>query len=289
MADVNEKDDVSEIIDESDEDINESIDFDNDEGFDLDGDPDEDIETALTDEDGEETEVDEEDELDESEETDEETDEEAEEPAAPDEKDARIEELTKQLDSERKQRENLKSLSKETLEKMGIKVDGDVEEALEKALAESEGVTLEEYRKNKQTREEIETARLNVKRQKFEELSANDLTELRKSFPDLLKIGHIKDCFDNFDDFVKFGRLRDAGIEPKEAYLAVNGNQVRSKQAVAAKQKAMDDGKSHITSVAPKKASDDTVVMPRETLREWREMFPDKTDKEIKSLYKQTL
>ena len=40
--------------------------------------------------------------------------------------------------------------------------------------------------------------------------------------------------FDSFADFVQFGKLRDSGVAPKTAYLAVNGDKVRTKQAAAA-------------------------------------------------------
>lgn len=300
MAEDLERDDIPNDIEESDDDLDEGLDVDNDEGLDLDGDPDEDIDTALDDDSDEDIddidevdEVDEEDELDES---DEETDEEESDDgksddatAKPDEKDAIIEDLKRQLSAEKNNVANLKHLSKETLEKMGIDVDGDVADVMEKTVAESEGVSVEEYRKRKQESIDLANEKENAKRQAFEKLAASDLSELKKSFPDLLEKGRINDCFDSFDDFVEFGRLRDAGISPKKAYLAVNGDKVRNQQAIAAQRKATSDGKKHITSVAPKKASNDDIVMPKETLREWRDLFPDKTDKEIRALYKQSL
>lgn len=302
MADNTEREDVSVEIEESDDDFNENIDVDNDESFDLDGNSDEDIDDTLDDDNDEEIDtVDEDDELDESEETDEdgEESEESEEntdgkpesdtAAQPDERDSLIAELKAQLAAEKSNVANLKNLSKETLEKMGISVEGDVTDTMEKTVAESEGVSVEEYRKRRQDSITLAQQKEAEKRQKFEELAANDLSELKKSFPDLLEKGKINDCFDSFEDFVEFGRLRDAGISTKKAYLAVNGDKVRNQQAIAAQRKAASDGKKHITSVAPKKASDDGVIMPKETLREWRDLFPGKTDKEIRSLYKQSL
>lgn len=300
MADNVERDDISPDIEESDNDLDEGFDVDNDEGLDLDGDQDEDIDTALDDDSDEDIEeVDEDDELDESDETDEETDEDDgdddtdsdtdDAPAQPDEKDAIIEDLKRQLATERGNVANLKHLSKETLEKMGITVEGDVADTMERTVAESEGVSVEEYRKRRQDSLNLEQEKETAKRQAFETLAANDLSELKKSFPDLLGKGRINDCFDSFDDFVEFGRLRDAGISPKKAYLAVNGDKVRNQQAIAAQRKATSDGKKHLTSVAPKKASDDNIVMPKETLREWRDLFPGKSDKEIRALYKQSL
>lgn len=293
MADDEKVNDISPEIEESDNDLDESFDVDNDEGFDLDGDSDEDTDISL-DEDNDENmgEVDEDDELDESEETDEneeESDDGDNSPTEQDEKDAIIADLKAQLATEKSTNAHLRNLSTETLEKMGISVGDNVTDTMERTVAESEGISVEEYRKRRQDSASLAQQKEAEKRQAYEQLAANDLSELKKSFPDLLKKGKINDCFDDFDDFVEFGRLRDAGVSPKRAYLAVNGDKVRNQQAIAAQRKAASDGKKHITSVAPKKASDDNVVMPKETLREWRDLFPGKTDKEIRALYKQSL
>lgn len=293
MADDEKVNDISPEIEESDNDLDESFDVDNDEGFDLDGDSDEDTDISL-DEDNDENmgEVDEDDELDESEETDENEEESNDgdnSPTEQDEKDAIIADLKAQLATEKSNNAHLRNLSTETLEKMGISVGDDVTDTMERTVAESEGISVEEYRKRRQDSANLAQQKEAEKRQAYEQLAANDLSELKKSFPDLLKKGKINDCFDDFDDFVEFGRLRDAGVSPKRAYLAVNGDKVRNQQAIAAQRKAASDGKKHITSVAPKKASDDNVVMPKETLREWRDLFPGKTEKEIRALYKQSL
>lgn len=286
--------DLDDIDDESD----------NDESYDLDGDSDEDIETVNDDEDIDDAEADDgEDELDDSEtdENDDETDDEGDAngdnadndetaaASATDEKDAQIEELRKQLAAKDGELSNVRNLSKETLQKMGVKVDGSIEEALEKANADAEGVSLEEYRKKRAESAEALAAERQAKQQKFEALAASDLSELKKSFPDLLNNKHIADCFDSVADFVQFGKLRDSGVEPKVAYLAVNGEKVRAKQAAAAQQKAASGGKEHLNSAVSKKAMGDNVVMPKEALKEWRDTFPDLSDKEIRALYKQTL
>lgn len=289
---------MAEIVKDDDlnlDDIDDELD--NDESYDLDGDSDEDIDTDIDDEETDDAEADDgEDELDETEtdENDDETDAESDEddPAAEsatDDRDAQIEELRKQLAAKDATIDNIRNLSKETLQKMGVKVDGSVEEALEKANAESEGISVEDYRKARAATAEAQAAERQAKQQKFEELAAADLSELKKSFPDLLKQTHIKDCFDSMADFVQFGKLRDSGVEPKTAYLAVNGDKVRTKQAAAAQQKAASGGKEHLNSAVSKKASGDNVVMPKEALAQWRDLFPNLSDKEIKALYKQSL
>jgi hypothetical protein len=178
---------------------------------------------------------------------------------------------------------------KEALEMLGIKVNGDVTEALDTIAAETAGKTLEEYRRERDEQAELEKAKQELARQRFEQLCASDLAEIKKSFPDVLKVTNIRTLFNTKEDFVKFGKLRDSGIDPKTAYMAVNGEQVRAAQAQAAQNKVASNGKGHITSVAPKKASDNSVFMPKETLKEWRETFPNLSDKQIRELYKQTL
>ena len=285
---------MAEIIKDDDLDLDNIDDeLDNDEGYDLD----EDIDTDIDDEETDDAEADDgEDELDETEtdENDDETDAEGDEddPAAEsvtDDKDAQIEELRKQVAARDATIDNIRNLSKETLQKMGVKVDGTVEEALEKANAESEGISVEDYRKARAATAEAQAAERQAKQQAFEALAAADLSELKKSFPDLLKQTHIKDCFDSMADFVQFGKLRDSGVEPKTAYLAVNGDKVRTKQAAAAQQKAASGGKEHLNSAVSKKASGNNTVIPKEELQQFRDMFPNLSDKELRALYKQTL
>lgn len=299
---------MAEIVKDDDLDLDDFDDeLDNNESYDLDGDSDEDIDTDIDDEETDDAEADDgEDELDETD-TDENNDEDDEADAdgnkegdkpndgnAPEEpvkdaKDAEIEELRKQVAERDTALSNVRNLSKETLQKMGVQVDGSVEEALEKANAESEGVSLEDYRKTRAATAEAQAAETQAKKQAFEQLAASDLSELKKSFPDLLNNKHISECFDNMTDFVQFGKLRDNGVEPKTAYLAVNGDKVRTKQAAAAQQKAASGGKQHLNSAVSKKASGDTVFMSKETMREWKELFPHLSEKEIKELYKQSL
>lgn len=281
-------DDVDEVEDVEDlETDNEDIESDN-EDLDLEGDPDENDDIDLDTEDTE-AEDDTDDESDNEDDAD--SDDASKDDTSdgnsnePDEKDLKYQELEAKY-------KKLEANSRDALHKLGVEVkpDGDVNEALEKAAAEAEGKTLEEYRKEKTDAEALAKAKELVAKQNFEKVAAADLTDLKKSFPYLLEKTAIRSCFDSFEDFAKFGRLRDNGIPAKEAYLAINGDKVREMQSAAARQKAANDGKQHIKSVAPKNTSDGTnVTMPKKTLEEWRDIFPDKSDKEIKELYRQSL
>lgn len=288
---------LPEEIEETEEieELDDAEEVDNDDGLDLGGDQDEDVNTDSDEEDFE-VDLDEGDELDETqdqedeEETDgEEDDEENGEETQVGEKDAKIAELERQNEVSKTKYAMFEQRVKETLEKLGISVDGDVTEALDRASAETEGKTLEEYRKERDEKAELENARQTLARQRFEQLAANDLAELKKSFPDLLKMENIRKCFNSSEEFLQFGKLRDSGVDAKTAYMAVNGEKVRTAQAQAVQKKVASDGKKHITSVAPKKASDNTVVMPKALLLEWRDSFPELSDAEIRKLYRQTL
>lgn len=293
-------DDEDELLENEDVEVEEvdEDDVDNNDGLDLGGDQDEDVDKE--DEDDENTdieEIEEEDELDvdldeqeeNEEESDGEDDEEVDEEPQVSEKDAKIAELERQHEVDETKYVKFEQQVKDTLEKLGIPVNGDVKEALDRTAAEMEGKTLEEYRREKDEKAEIENARQTLARQKFEQLAASDLAELKKSFPDLLKADNIRKCFDSMEDFIQFGKLRDSGVAPKTAYMAVNGEKVRTAQAQAVQKKVASGGKNHITSVAPKKASDSNVVMPKAELQEWRNTFPDLSDAEIRKLYKETL
>ena len=291
-------DERKEEIDELEtEELEETEVVDNDEGVDLDGDQDEDVDAEIEDEtdEGDFEEIDESEELDElddesEEKTDGEDDEEIDqEETQVSEKDAKIAELERQHEVDETKHAKFEKQVKDTLELLGIKVDGDVVEALDRVAAETQGKSLEEYRKEKDEKAELESAKQVLARQRFEQQAASDLSELKKSFPDLLAVDNIRNCFKSMEDFIQFGKLRDSGVAPKTAYMAVNGEQVRTAQAQAAQKKVAGDGKRHITSVAPKKASDSNVFMPKATLEEWRDNFPELTDAEIKKLYRETL
>lgn len=296
-------DDREDEIDSVDDvDLEESEVVDNDEGVDLEGDQDEEIDAGnedeeLIEEDFEDPiESEEADVLEEVEEVEEEPEEQNGEDEESDqeevqvsEKDAKMAELERQNETEKLMRTRLEQQVKDTLELLGIKVDGDVTEALDRVAAESEGKTLEEYRREKDEKLEIENARKALARQKFEQLAANDLAELKKSFPDLLSADNIRKCFNTTEDFIQFGKLRDSGVAPKTAYMAVNAERINAMQTKAAQQKVVSNGKGHITPIAPKKASDNSVVMSKEALLEWRDTFPDLTDAEIRKLYKESL
>lgn len=196
----------------------------------------------------------------------------------PDEKDARIAQLEAELGKFRAQ-------GRETLSKLGVKSD-DVMEGLISLAAEADGVTPQEYIQKKTSAERDAQARALLQQQEFEKLAAADLAELHAAYPETKQYKHIRELPDDIKK--KFGRFRDAGLSAKEAYAAANPDGIRTQVATAVKKKSLHDSKSHLRTAVPKGSKDDGIVMPKKDMAYWRELFPNMSDKEIRSLYKST-
>ena len=193
----------------------------------------------------------------------------------PDEKDERIAKLEKELAA-------YKNQGKATLSKLGVE-SKDVLEGLEKLAAEAEDISLEEYKKNKAQAERNDEALKMLQKAEFEKKMKADLAELQAAYPETKKYTSI----DKIENFVEFGKFRDMGLSPKQAYAAANPDSVRQSVADSVKQKSLNN-KDHLKSAVPKGSKDDSLKMPKSTLVEWRELFPNKSDKEIIALYKQS-
>ncbi len=198
--------------------------------------------------------------------------------AQPDEKDARIAQLEAELT-------RLRSQGKETLTKLGVKND-DVMEGLVSLAAEADGVTPQEYIRKKAAEERDAQGRALLQQQEFEKLAAADLAELHAAYPETKQYKHLRNLPDDIKQ--KFGRFRDAGLSAKEAYAAANPDGIRTTVATAVKKKSLHDSKSHLRTSVPKGSKDDGIVMPKSEMAHWRDLFPNMSDKEIRSLYKST-
>lgn len=197
----------------------------------------------------------------------------------PDERDTRIAQLEAELS-------RFIAQGKETLSKLGVK-DKDVMEGLVSLAAEADGTTPEEYLKKKAIEERDAKARALLQQTEFEKKARADLAELHAAYPETKQYTDIRKL--PSDILHKFGRFRDAGLNAKEAYAAANPDGIRNTVATAVKKQSLHESKSHLRTTVPKGSKDNSVVMPKSALREWRELFPDKSDKEIMSLYKSTV
>lgn len=193
-----------------------------------------------------------------------------------DEKDAMIESLKNELAT-------LRAQSAETLEKLGVKTEN-VLEGLEKVAAESDDVSLDEYRKRKTENQRDEAARKLLQQMEFEKKMRSDFTEIQREFPETRNLKSLREI----ENLAKFGRFRDLGLSPKEAYAAANPDSVRKSVAVATKQQSLNDTRAHLKSAVPTTSKDDGITISKKELKEWRELFPNLTDKEISKLYRES-
>lgn len=198
------------------------------------------------------------------------------EPEGKDEKDAQIEALTKELDA-------LKAQSADTLAKLGVKSEN-VLEGLEKVAAESDDMSLDEYRKKKAESQRDDAARKLLQQAEFEKKMLSDFAEIQREFPETRGLKSLREI----ENLAKFGRFRDLGLSPKEAYAAANPDSVRKSVAAATKQQSLNETKAHLKSAVPAGSKDDGISIMKKELREWRDLFPNLTDKEISKLYRES-
>ena len=241
------------------------------------------IEDEDQDEDGDDDAADTDDDTDDEDEGDDGSDDEDKEPKEPeakpegkDEKDAQIESLKKELDA-------LKAQSADTLAKLGVKSDN-VLEGLEKVAAESDDMSLDEYRKKKAESQRDDAARKLYQQAEFEKKMQSDFEEIQREFPETRGLKSLREI----ENLAKFGRFRDLGLSPKEAYTAANPDSVRKSVAAATKQQSLNETKAHLKSAVPAGSKDDGIVISKKELREWRDLFPNLSDKEISKLYRES-
>lgn len=278
-----DEEEVSEDLDtETDEDEDSELDFEYDENGDIiipdEGDKDTD---NATDDDSDEEDADAQTVQDETsvKDADKTTDaQEVVEPASPqqDEKDREIQNLRRELSA-------LKSQSKDTLAKLGVE-DGDIMAGLVKLAAEAEEITPEEYLRRKTEQDRNAEAVRALQAIEFEKKMKSDLAEVHAAYPET----RAYDSVTKFPNFAKFGQFRDKGLSPKEAYIAANPDTVRASVATATKRQSLNETKNHLKPVVSKQSKDNSITITKKEMSEYRELFPNMSDKEIMSLYRQT-
>lgn len=196
----------------------------------------------------------------------------------PDPRDEEISDLKARLKA-------IESQAKATLKAIGVETE-DAMSGLVKVAAETEGKSEDEYNAEKAKRENDEIARNMLRNQMFEAKATADLKELHAAYPETKQYSHIKDL--PADVRGKFGKFRDMGLSAKEAYAAANPDGARQAVADSVKKQAQHDSKAHLKSSVPKPSKADATAMSKAELKDWRELFPGKSDAEIKKLYKQS-
>lgn len=275
---------TADNVEEKDEHIVEETNDDNDDEFEYDEDGNiiiPDVIDEDADEDDEPVEIEQDEDEEEGAEEDEGSDDETDsdenvEPAAEDE-------TKKERDEYKRKYEQLVAQSRETISKLGVKETDDVLAGLESLAAEADDVPVEDYRRKKQEEARANEAQRALQKQEFERKAAADLAELKQYYPELKDVKTIYEI----KNLAEFGRLRDLGVSARQAYAAANADEIKESAARSVKQQARND-KSHLRSAVPKGSKDNSITMTKGELSQWRDLFPNKTDKEILALYKKT-
>ena len=118
----------------------------------------------------------------------------------------------------------------------------------------------------------------------MERMVASDLNELHSLFPETKDINK----FEDIPNCRRYAELRDKGLSVKEAYSAANVDGRRKAVANSVKQQTINASKSHLKSNVPIASKDTSVKITRAEMDQMRELFPDKSDKELVALYKKT-
>jgi len=205
---------------------------------------------------------------------------------APDARDIELARLRKQLEEKDKQISERDSQIRDTLKHLGADENEGVA-GLEKLAAEAAEMSLDEYRKQKAERMQTEEAMRIVRNQKFEEKTRADLAAVQAAYPSTKQYKSVFE-FPNFD---KFSHYRDLGLAPDIAYIAANPQGVMTSVAESVKQQTnnLAGTKDHLRSNVPVGSSDKSVTITKKQLSEYRDLFPNMSDKEIIALHKKTM
>lgn len=189
-------------------------------------------------------------------------------PSAPDTSD------NSELENLKRELESYKAQTADTLKKMGVD-SNDPLGGLVKLAAEAEGKSVDEYLAGRNERER--------QAKEYEQIFERDIAELHAAYPETAQYKHIRELPDTIRK--EFSKYRQLGLSAEKAYAAANPKGIRN-EAVASARRQPPPSKSHLKSVVPKGSKDNSVPLSKRELEQYRDIFPDATDEEIKQLYK---
>lgn len=172
---------------------------------------------------------------------------------------------------------------KDALKVLGID-EKSTDEGIAKLIADAEGSTVEDVLKKRSEALQAEEAQKYYKQMLLDRMIANDMKELHSLFPETKNI----DKFENVPNARRYAELRDLGLTVAEAYNAANPNARREAIASSVRQQSINASKAHLKSTVPIAAKDTSIKISRAEMDAMRDLFPDKSDKEIVALYKKT-
>ena len=175
------------------------------------------------------------------------------------------------------------AIIRDALKAMGIECE-DIDEGLTRLAADAKGETVDEYTKKRNEARKAEEAQRVYHQVMMERMIASDLNELHSLFPETKDINK----FEDIPNCRRYAELRDKGLSVKEAYSAANVDGRRKAVANSVKQQTINASKSHLKSNVPIASKDTSVKITRAEMDQMRELFPDKSAKELVALYKKT-
>ena len=183
----------------------------------------------------------------------------------------------------KKKHDDRESLIKDVLKIVGID-EADIDQGLAKLAAETEGVTVDEFLKNRAEKQKAKEAQEFYNKMLLDRKVAKDVSELHAAFPETKGITK----FEDIPNAHRYAQLRDLGLSVTEAYNAANPEGRRNAIVNSVKQQPINASKSHLKSNVPIASKDTSVKISRAEMESMRDLFPDKSDKEIIALYKKT-
>ena len=102
-------------------------------------------------------------------------------------------------------------------------------------------------------------------------LAAEDLADLKAQFPALKSLSSLA----ALSDPVRYAELREMGLSPKEAYLAIGGTARRK-----------SDNRAHLLSAVPRASALANGLPSNAEMAEARRLFSNLSDAQIHRLYK---
>lgn len=171
----------------------------------------------------------------------------------------------------------------DALKAMGIECDN-VDDGLIRLAADAKGVTTEQYTKERADARKADEVQKVYREVMMERMVSADMNELHSIFPETKSITK----FEDIPNCRRYAELRDKGLTVKEAYSAANPDGRREAVANSVKQQAINASKSHLKSNVPIASTATSLRISRAEMNQMRDLFPDKSDKELIALYKKT-
>ena len=133
----------------------------------------------------------------------------------------------------------------------------------------------EEAAKEADTREEEDAATPAAEKMPdYAQMEREDLAALAAAYPTLSPLSSLAEL----DDPVRYGELRELGLAPKEAFLAVGGGRLLARGA--------QDTRAHLATAVGRAAAPAGGRLSAGELAAARDLFPSLSDGEIEALYR---